>query len=325
MKAHMSDNELQKEAAAALARIQHFIDAASVRAEANMAELIAGEEAGKGATVSPKKAGKGKGKVKGGEAAAAGPSAPPSNLLPPPPSFPPPVAVDGVPALTKAQIKRHKAKAAADARKADARKASVASMAVEKVEEDEEDTSDASSHDSAPRRPLYDFSKDSEFRRSLKLPPRNVEAEIDEIIAQHEALYLQKSEARPGAAAAALTAPRLAPAASDAADALAPPRDGLETGGEGAALPAPTPLSPNPNDDRSPPATVDAAPEAAPAGRAAAACGDQPTDSHQRDDLAAAHRDLAAARHDLAASRDEVAALKAENERLRGAMSLLGR
>ena len=99
--------------------------------------------------------------------------------------------------LTKAQIKRRKAKAAAAACKAAAASGSAVG------EEDEEVRSDVSSGDSEPllrARPPLDFSKDSEFRRSLKLPPRDVEAEIDEIIAQHEALYSQRHETQPGAA-----------------------------------------------------------------------------------------------------------------------------
>lgn len=79
MKAHATDTVLQKEGAAALAHIQKFVDAACARAEANMAELLAGEEEAKSgaAAPKPKKAGKGKGKGKGGEVAGAVPSAPP--------------------------------------------------------------------------------------------------------------------------------------------------------------------------------------------------------------------------------------------------------
>ena len=108
LKAHIGDEGVQEEASQALARIQEFVDAASARAEANMAALIAGEEAakgGKGGASAPKKTGKSKGKSKGCEAAAA-------------PALPPPVAADGEPAPTRAQIKRRKAKAAAAARKA---------------------------------------------------------------------------------------------------------------------------------------------------------------------------------------------------------------
>ena len=210
MKAHISDNELQKEAAAALARIQHFVDAASLRAEAIMAELIAGEEGAKGGTVAPKKAGKGKGKGKSSKEAVACPSAlPPPQLLPPPP---PPVAAGGEPALTKSQLKRRKAEVAAAARKAAAG-------------EEEEERPDASSGDSDPlprSRPPLDFSKDSEFRRRLKLPPRNVEAEIDEIIAQHEALFRQKSGVQTGAAGAAPLTSSHAPDVVETADAPPP-------------------------------------------------------------------------------------------------------
>lgn len=50
IKAHSSDKEdVQSIAAAALARIQRFVDAARARADAKMAELIAGEEAVLGA------------------------------------------------------------------------------------------------------------------------------------------------------------------------------------------------------------------------------------------------------------------------------------
>ena len=65
MKTHPSDQSVQKCALNALARIQRFVDAACARAEANMAELLAGEKAakkGKGTAAAPKKAGKGKGK-----------------------------------------------------------------------------------------------------------------------------------------------------------------------------------------------------------------------------------------------------------------------
>ena len=153
-----------------------------------MAELIAGEEAakgGKGGAAAAKKVGNGK----GGKKAAAGP-------FPPLPSLPPVPAV-GEAALTKAQIKRRKAKAAAAARKAAAASRSAVG------EEDEEEGSDLSSGDSDPlprSRPPLDFSKDSEFRRSLKLPPRDVEAEIDEIIAQNKALYSQRRDTQTGAA-----------------------------------------------------------------------------------------------------------------------------
>ena len=188
LKAHLSADIVQRRVSAALARIKHFVDAASARAEANMAELIAGEEAakaGKGVAVAAKKASKGKGKSGEGTAGQ-------FPLL----SLPPPVAADGEPTLTKAQIKRRKAKAAVAARKAAAASGSASG------EEESEEGSDASLGDTEPprSRPPLDFSKDSEFRRSLKLPPRDVEAEIDEIIAQHEALFLQKRDTQTGAA-----------------------------------------------------------------------------------------------------------------------------
>ena len=186
-----------------------------------MADLIAREEAAKAGAAAPKKVGKGKGKGKSSEAGGAGPSAPPPPPLPPPPPSPPPVSADGEPALTKAQIKRRKVKAAAAARKTAAAFGPAAG-------EEEEEGSDASSCDAEPprSRPPIDFSKDSEFRRRLKLPLRDVEAEIDAIIAQHEALFFQRREALPAVVGAAPTAPRLVLAASDAARALAPPRDG---------------------------------------------------------------------------------------------------
>ena len=202
LKAHPSVEIVSYAAAAALDPIQELVDDASARADANMAELIAGEEAAKGGKggAAPSNARKGKAKAKGGEAAAAGPFPPPP--LPPrhplPPRRPsPPVAADGVHALTKAQIKRRKVKAGTAARKVAAAISSVTG------EEEEEEGSDASSGDSEPlprSRPPLDFSKDSEFRRSLKLPPRDVEAEIGEIIAQHEALLNLRREAPPDAA-----------------------------------------------------------------------------------------------------------------------------
>ena len=82
MKAHPSAQNVQQNAAAALCNIQHFIDAACARADAKMAELIAGEEAakaGNGGAAAPKKAGKSKGK--GGDAAA---TSTPRPSLPPP-------------------------------------------------------------------------------------------------------------------------------------------------------------------------------------------------------------------------------------------------
>ena len=197
LKAHPSDANVQTNASAALARIKHFVDAASARAEANMADLIAGEEAakgGKGGAAAAKKVGKGKGK--GGKEGAAGPLA-----FPPPP---PPVAADGEPSLTKAQLKRRKAKVAAAVRKAAAASGSTAGE-----EEEEVEGSDASSADvELPRsRPPLDFSKDSEFRRSLKLPPRDVEAEIDAIIAQQEALLSLGREAQTSNVGTASPAP----------------------------------------------------------------------------------------------------------------------
>ena len=216
MKAHLSRKSVQLTASEAQARIQRFVDAACARAEANMAELIAGEEAakeGKAATAAPKNDKKGKGK---------------GHPAPPPP--PPPLAVSGEPVLTKAQIRRRKAKAAAAARKP-------AAASDEDEGEAEERSSYASSSDSEPRRPRppLDFSRDSAFRRSLKLPPRDVEAEIDEIIAQHEALLLQRGGAQPPGATEAPpqpppceavggAAPRAAPfAASSSATAPQPP------------------------------------------------------------------------------------------------------
>ena len=206
LKAHKSDVDVQKNAADALARIQHFIDAAFARAEANMAELVAGEEAakrGKGTAAAPKKAGKGKGKT-AGEGAAAGPRpAPP--LHPPPP-----LAAGDISTPTKAQIKRRKAKAAAAARKAAAAPGTTAGE-----EEEEEVVSDASSDDSEPfrpRRPPLDFSADGEFRRSMHLPPRlGIEAEIDKMVAESEARHAAKL------AAAAAMHPAVPQATHDAA------------------------------------------------------------------------------------------------------------
>ena len=196
-KAHLSDEGVQKKAAAALARIQRFVDAACARADAKMAELIAGEEAAKGSSggAAPKKAGKGKGK--GGEGAAAG-------WIPPPAPPRPSVGADGEPALTKAQIKRRKAKAAAAARKA----VSTSDSAAVGEEEEEEEGSDASSGDSEPprSRPPIDFSKDAEFRR--RLPPitnsplaisPELLAASDAILAAHAALYAPNPTTQPGA------------------------------------------------------------------------------------------------------------------------------
>ena len=189
LKAHLSTAVVQRNAAAALAHIQRFVDAACARADAKMAELI--EEAAKRSNggAAPKKAGKGKGK--GGEGAAAGwiPPAPPRRS----------VGADGEPALTKAQIKRRRAKAAAAARKA-------AAASVEE-EEEEEEGSDVSSGDSEPprSRPPIDFSKDAEFRR--RLPPvtnsplvisPELLAASDAILAAHAAMYAPSPSAQPG-------------------------------------------------------------------------------------------------------------------------------
>ena len=190
LKAHPSDEMVQENAADTLDRIQRFVDATCARADAKMAELIAGVEAAKGGkrgASAPKKAGKGK--IKSGAVAGSLPS---STFLPsPPPPPPPPVAADGEPVLTKAQIKRRKAKAAAATRKAAAASGTATG-------EDEEEGSDASSGDSEPprSRPPIDLSKDAEFRR--RLPPvtdsplaisPELLAASDAILAAHAALY----------------------------------------------------------------------------------------------------------------------------------------
>ena len=221
MKAHPSVESVQKHAADALAHIQLLVQAAFARAEANMAELIAGEEAakgGKGAAAVLKKAGKGKGKTTGEDAAAG-------------PSPPPPVAVGDVPVPTKAQIKRRKAKAAAAARKA---AAATGSAAGEEEEEEEEEGSVATSDDSEPfrpRRPPLDFSADGEFRRSMNLPPwPGIEAEIDKMVAESEARHASKL-------AAATTMPlATGEAALEGTDA---------SGGAGAAAPSAAPTLPS--------------------------------------------------------------------------------
>ena len=200
LKAHLSNETVHKNAAAALAHIQRFVDAACARVDAKMAELIAGEEAAKGSKggAAPKTAGKGNGK--GGEGAAAG--------WIPPPAPQPPVGADGEPALTKAQIKRRNAKAAAAARKA-AAASGAAGDKKEEEEEEEEEGSDASSSDSEPprSRPPIDFTKDAEFRR--RLPPitnsplvisPELLAASDAILAAHAALYGPNSPTQPGAA-----------------------------------------------------------------------------------------------------------------------------
>ena len=186
LKAHPCDESVQEEASEALARIQRFVEAAFARAEANMAELIAGEDAakeGKGAAAVPKKAGRGKGKSGGGAAIAPAP--------PPPPQ--PPVAAGDIPVLTKAQIKRRKAKAAAAARKAAAAPGSAAGEEEEEEEGEGADTSSDVSEPFRPRRPPLDFSADGEFRRSMHLPRRpGIEAEIDKMVAEGEAWHAAK-------------------------------------------------------------------------------------------------------------------------------------
>ena len=188
-KAHPSVESVQMSASDALARIQHFLNAACARAEANMAELIAGEEAakkGKGIAAALKKEGKGKGKK--GEGIAAG-------FFPPPPpqeAHASPVAAGALPILTKTQIKRRKAKAADAARKVAAASGSTAAM----EDEEEGSGSDVSSDDSEPfrpRRPPLDFSADGEFRRSMNLSRRpGIEAEIDKMVAESEARHAAK-------------------------------------------------------------------------------------------------------------------------------------
>ena len=235
LKAHPAAKAVHANASGALARIQKFVDAASARADAKMAELIAGEDAtkgGKGAAAASKKMGKGKGRGKGGEGVTA---------VPPLPPLPPqtPIATDGEPALTKAKIKRRKAKAAAAARKAAATSGSAA------AEEDAEG-SEASSSDSEPpcSRPPLDFSKDAEFRR--RLPPimnsplvisPELLAASDAILAAHAALYATSPSAQP--AAAATTAADHGASAAGAVGLAAPER--TVAGGTAAESVAPEP------------------------------------------------------------------------------------
>ena len=240
LKAHPAAKDVHTNASGALARIQEFVNVASARAEANMAELIAGEEAAKGGkrTAAPKNAGKGKGKSKGTEGVAAIP-------------FPqPPIAADCEPAPTKAQIKRRKAKAAAAARKTAA-----ASGSAEEEEEEEEEGSDTSSGDSElPRsRPPLDFSKDVEFRR--RLPPitnsplaisPELLAASDAILAAHAALYAPSPSAQPVTEIAAPQAPGdaaasppMGDAAVDAAASLAASGNRLDDKAQAEAQAAP--------------------------------------------------------------------------------------
>ena len=258
LKAHRSDDIVQKTASDTLARIQHFVDAACARAEANIADLIAGEEAAKvskGTAAAPKKAGKGKGKSRGG--AATGP--PPPHPPPPPPPPPPPLAAAGdISILTKAQIKRREAKAAAAVRKAVA----ACGPAASEEEDEEEEGSDASSDDSEPfrpRRPPLDFSADGEFRRGLNLPPRpGIEAEIDKMVAEIEARHAAQL------AAAFAMPPAMRNAVGDKEGAVA--SDGVPFSLGRAAAPALPPLPPNPTlaaVASSPAAAPDTAPPAA--------------------------------------------------------------
>ena len=298
LKAHLSDVVVQQNAAVALARIQRFVDAASARDDATMAELIAGEEAAKrdkGGAAALRKAGKGKGM--GGDGAKSGDTP----ILRP--RLPPPITADGEPVLTKAQIKRRKAKTAAAARKAAAASGSAAGE-----EEEEEEGSDASSGDSEPprSRPPIDFSKDAEFRR--RLPPitnsplvisPELLAASDAILAAHAALYSPNpSSTQPDAGDASVQTTSDAAGEEEGAGADWPTLSRLTTLAEPAVavVTAPRTVSPEP------------APSYAAVVAEAAAL---------RAALAAKEVENAALRAEVAAAAARVAALEAELASLR--------
>ena len=345
MKANPSDEDVQRFASAALARIQRFVDAACARADAKMAELIAGEEAAKGGKVL-KKAGNSKNKSKSTEGVAATP--PP---LPPPLSPPqPPVDADGEPALTKAQIKRRKAKAAAAARKAATASSSAAAGEVEEEVEEESDTSSGDSELPLSRPPI-DFSKDTEFRR--RLPPvinsplvisPELFAASDAILAAHAALYAPNPSTQPvvegpsphvtghaageeegadapdGASLATMSSPRAAGPPASAPLASSAHAAGGSEGGDATDARRPSVPAASP-----PAAAAASAAPASPADLAAAAGSDRdvPPATLSRGALVPSASVQAPPTHGLLPPAQRVEALAAENEALRAEVAAL--